>query len=472
MSDAVLASIRSRKDASLAKLFDFLKFPSVSTKSEHKPDMKRCAEWLANELREIGLKAEILPTGSDAKPGHPVVFATNDQLPGRPTVLVYGHYDVQPAENDKGLRDWVSGPFEPQVRKDKAGHDAIYARGSVDDKGQVWLHVEALRAWKQHGGLNLNLKLLIEGEEEIGSENLEKFVAENKDKLKADLCLISDTGFLNRDTPTIGSGVRGLVYEEVVLTGPSTDLHSGGYGGAVVNPANLLCKILASLHDAQTGRVTIPSFYDDVPALTDADRRQIAALPIDVKQWAADIGLTPDDLLGGEQGYTVMERITARPTLDINGLTAGYQGEGAKTVIGNKASAKVSMRLVPNQDPKKIKQLFRDAVKSRVPRGFKCEFVLDDHDAYPYVAPVDWAGARAAGSAFQQVFGKAPVFVRSGGTLPVAGMLKHHLQLDTLFVGFGLPDDAVHAPNEKFDLGLFHKGQETLAILYGLLQAK
>src|SRR5689334_20060436 len=351
--DQVLATLEGRKHQSLASLKELLAIPSVSTKPEHKPDMQRCATWLSDQLQRAGLDVKIMATGGGK--GHPVVVAKNKHQPGRPTVLFYGHYDVQPPEP---LNEWKSPPFEPTVRKDDNGFDAVFARGAVDDKGQVWAHCEAIIAWQAHGGLPVNLTMLIEGEEEIGSDHLETFVRENKDLLKADLCLISDTGLFERGVPAITYSLRGLVYEEVFLTGPSHDLHSGGYGGAVPNPANVLCELLATLHD-KDNRVNIPGFYDDVETLTSKEKEMWAKLPFDEKHFMHELALPS---LSGEKGYTTLERLWARPTLDINGLTAGYQGHGAKTVIGAKASAKVSMRLVPRQDPKKIQELFRAAL--------------------------------------------------------------------------------------------------------------
>jgi acetylornithine deacetylase/succinyl-diaminopimelate desuccinylase-like protein len=428
---------------------------SDSAKPEHKPDMQRAATWLADQLRHGGLRVEIRPTG-----GHPAVVAKNDHQPGRPTVLFYGHYDVQPPEP---LEQWKTGPFEPTVRKDDAGFDALFARGAVDDKGQVWAHCEAILAWQAHGGLPVNLTMLIEGEEEIGSENLERFVREHKDELKADITVISDTNQFARGLPAITYGLRGLVYMEVFVTGPDHDLHSGMFGGAVPNPANVLVGLLAGLYD-RDGRVTVAGFYDGVKPLTPDERREWAALPHNERQFFASMGLPPEAAVG-EPGYTTTERRWARPTCDINGLTSGYQGHGAKTIIPSKASAKVSMRLVPDQDPAKIADAFERTLRERCPKGVKIEFAR--HGASPAsVVPAQGEAMRLAMEAVEQGFGRRPTLIREGGSIPVVGLLKSVLGIDTLLVGFGLPDDRVHSPNEKFDLDALHNGSRTAAVLY------
>lgn len=456
MIDRVLATIGQRREQCLASLKDFLRIPSVSTKPDHREHMIRCANWLADQFRFAMLDVQVMETG-----GHPAVVARNKHVAGRPTVLLYGHYDVQPPEP---LELWESPPFEPTIRKTSAGTDAVYARGAVDDKGQVWCHVEAITAWQAHGGVPVNLVCLIEGEEEVGSENLEKFVRRWKDQLKADVCVISDTGLFARGVPAIGYGLRGLVYEEVRLDGPSHDLHSGGYGGAVQNPANALVEILASLHD-NDGRVNIPGFYDDVQALKPEEREAWKKLPHTDAALAGELGLKPEDLVG-EPGFSTLERLWARPTCDINGLSGGYQGPGAKTVIGAWASAKVSMRLVPNQDPKKIQAAFRQAVRDRAPRGVRVTFTMDDHVARPVVTPIDTPATKLAAEAMAAGFGVAPTFARSGGTIPVVATFKEVLGVDSVLVGFGLPDDHVHSPNEKFDLDCLWAGTRTCAVLY------
>jgi acetylornithine deacetylase/succinyl-diaminopimelate desuccinylase-like protein len=457
MLDRVLSTIDSRRQQSLSGLLEFLRIPSVSTKPEHKADMRRCAQWLSDQLRSAGLWPQVRET-----PGHPIVLAKNEHRPGRPTVLMYGHYDVQPPEP---LELWKSPPFEPTVRKDDTGHDAVFARGAVDDKGQVWCHVEAIRAWHEAGGggagFPVNLTVLIEGEEEIGSEHLADFVRKNAGELKADVVVISDTNQFARGLPAITYGLRGLCYMEVFLTGPDLDLHSGMYGGAVPNPANVLCEVLATLHTPD-GRVNLPGFYDDVVPLSEQERAMWRSLPFDEKEFARGIGIPFGN---GEQGFTTLERRWARPTCDINGLTAGYQGPGAKTVIGSKASAKVSMRLVPNQDPAKIQAAFERAIRERCPKNVKVEFAR--HGSGPGVlVPIDSPATRLAAEAVEIGFGKKPVFMREGGSIPVVGLLKSVLGVDTLLVGFGLPDDRVHSPNEKFDLDAFHRGTRTAAALY------
>src|SRR4051812_3286293 len=412
--DDVLKTIDSRKSNSVESLKEFLAIPSVSTKPDHKPHMVTCANWLADQLKAAALDVSVMPTGKGA--GHPMVIAKNKHVSGRPTVLLYGHYDVQPPEP---LDEWVTPAFEPNVRKDPNGFDAIYARGAVDDKGQVWAHCEAIAAWQAHGGLPINLTCMFEGEEESGSVNLEHFVREQQQLLQADICVISDTGLFDRDVPAITYSLRGLVYEEVFLVGPGHDLHSGGYGGAVPNPANVLCEILGTLHDSD-GRGTIKGFYDDVTPLTQKEKDMWAKLPFDEKAFMKELKL---DSLNGEKGFTTLERLWARPTCDINGLTAGYQGAGAKTVIGAKASAKISMRLVPNQDPVKVRDAFREHLRERTPKNVKIDF--HNHGLSPAaVVPIDTAATKLAGEALKIGFGKEPAFIRTGGSIPVVGLMK------------------------------------------------
>lgn len=453
MIDQVLQTIDARRDKSIETLCDFLRIPSVSTQIEHKSDMHRCAEWLAKQIEGCGLKVEIAATG-----GHPVVLAKNEHRSGRPTVLIYGHYDVQPPEP---LDLWKTPAFEPTIRKNEAGVDAVYARGAVDDKGQVWCHVEAIRAWQQHGGLPINVTLLIEGEEEIGSKNLDEFIKSQKAALRADIAVVSDTGQFARGWPAITYGLRGLVYMEVFITAADHDLHSGMFGGAVPNPANVLCELMATLHD-KNGRVNLPGFYDDVAELTPREREEFARLPFDEAEFKKELKLTE---LYGEAGFTTLERRWARPTSDINGLTSGYQGHGAKTVIASKASAKVSMRLVPNQNPKKIEGAFIRALSERCPKGVTIE--IESHGASPgLLVPIDGRAMELAANAIERGFGKKPVFMREGGSIPILGLIKQELGLDTLLIGFGLPDDRVHSPNEKFDLDAFYAGTRTAAALY------
>ncbi len=454
--DAVLATIDQRRKASLAQLKEFLAIPSVSTQPAHKGDMLKCAAWLSDQLREAAFAVRV-----EATPGHPIVLAKNDHRPGRPTVLVYGHYDVQPPEP---LELWQSPPFQPTVRRTEAGAEAVFARGAVDDKGQVWAHVDALTAWQAHGGVPVNVTLLIEGEEEIGSEHLEAFVRQHEDELAADVAVVSDTNQFADGLPAVTYGLRGLCYAEVTVTGPDHDLHSGLYGGAVPNPANVLCEFVASLHDAD-GRVNLPGFYADVIPLTDAERATWRKLPFAEADFAAGVGIPAGS---GEAGYSSLERKWARPTCDVNGLTAGYQGVGAKTVIGSAASAKLSMRLVPDQDPARVQAAFEQALRDRLPANVKHSVQWFGASA-PVLVPIDGRATMLAAEALAIGFAKEPTFMREGGSIPVVGLLKRVLGLDTLLIGFGLPDDRVHSPNEKFNLSALHGGTRTAAALYAKL---
>jgi acetylornithine deacetylase/succinyl-diaminopimelate desuccinylase-like protein len=452
MLEQVLKTLDGRKHQSEAALKEFLAIPSVSTKPDHNADVARCAQRLADQLKFGGFEVSVMPTG-----GHPCVVAKNKHQPNRPTVLMYGHYDVQPVEP---LDQWKTPPFEPVIRDGK-----IFARGAADDKGQVWCHVEALLAWQAHGGPPVNVTLLIEGEEEIGSKNLGPFVQKHRDQLKADIAVVSDTNQFARGIPAITYGLRGLVYFDVVkVTAAKGDLHSGLFGGTVANPANELCKMLGSLHDSE-GRVTIEGFYDDVVPLTQKEREEWAKLPWDDKRYVQEMGV-PKTF--GEKGYTSLERRWARPTLDINGLNSGYQGPGAKTVLPCEASAKVSMRLVPNQDPDKIMAAFEKTLRARCPDHVRLE--LHCHGRTPAVlVPTDGKAIQLAAEALEQGFGKRPTFMREGGSIPVVNLFKKELKTDTLLLGFGLEDDNVHAPNEKFDLDALHSGARTCAALYDRL---
>ncbi len=456
MLDQVLTTIDQRRDASLAQLKEFLSIPSVSAQPDHESDMLRCATWLADQFKQAAFAVAVHPTA-----GHPIVLAKNQHVSGRPTVLVYGHYDVQPAEP---LELWQSPPFEPTERKTETGSNAIYARGAADDKGQVWAHLEALTAWQAHGGLPVNVIFLVEGEEEIGSKNLEKFVTDHQAELKADIAVISDTSQFADGLPAITYGLRGLCYAEIFLTGPDHDLHSGTYGGSVPNPANILCEFIASLH-AHDGKVSIPGFYTDVVALTIEERDTWRQLHFDEKEFAKSVGISAGS---GESGYTTLERQWGRPTCDVNGITAGYQGPGAKTVIGATASAKISMRLVPNQDPIKIKAGFEQALRERLPHNIKYE--VHWHGTSPAaIVPIDSRPTRLAAEALKIGFGVEPTYMRGGGSIPVVGLFKTALDLDTLLVGFGLPDDRIHSPNEKFNLSSLIGGTRTAAALYAKL---
>jgi len=436
------------------ELCDLLRIPSVSADSSHKADVRRAGEWVAGQFRGLGFKTEICET-----PGHPIVYAESLGVPGAPTVLVYGHYDVQPPDP---LNEWKTPPFEPTRRDGN-----LYARGATDDKGQMFTHIKSAEAWiKTAGKLPINVKYLIEGEEEVGSEHLEHFIATNKDRLKSDVVVISDTSQFAAGVPAITYGLRGIAYFELKLTGPKQDLHSGSFGGAVTNPAIALSKMLAALIDAD-GRIQVPGFYDDVTPLTDEERKQFAALPFDEAGFKKQIGV---DAVTGEQGFTTQERKSARPTFDINGLTSGYQGEGAKTVLPARASAKFSFRLVPKQDPKKIQAALEAQLKKLCPPGIRLELV-SHHGAPGVVVPLDSPYVAAAARAIEHGFGRAPVYMREGGSIPVVSTFRQQLGVDTLLLGWGLDDDNTHSPNEKFCLADFHRGIRTSAHLWKELAA-
>jgi acetylornithine deacetylase/succinyl-diaminopimelate desuccinylase-like protein len=451
MLNEVLKTVDARADARVSALKEFLSIPSVSAKPDSDGNMRRCAQWLADQMTFGALDVKVMPTA-----GHPVVVAKNKHRPDRPTVLLYGHYDVQPPEP---LDLWKSPAFEPTIRD-----GAIYARGAVDDKGQVWAHVDAILAWQAHGGLPVNITIIIEGEEEIGSLHLEEFLKTHREQLRADVAVISDTNQFARGLPAICYGLRGLVYMEISITGPDRDLHSGLYGGAVPNPANVLTELLATLHD-KDGRVNIPGFYDAVVPLSPEERAEWKKLPFSESEFAGELKLSAGN---GEAGYSTLERIWARPTCDINGIGGGWQGPGAKTVIASKAFAKVSMRLVPNQDPVVIRDLFTAALRERCPKNVKLD--IHCHSYAPAVlTPMRGQAMELAANAMETGFGIRPTLVRGGGSIPVVASIKSILGIDTLLVGFGLPDDCVHAPNEKFDLESLHCGARTAAALYGEL---
>ncbi|MEJ1236887.1 dipeptidase [Chryseolinea sp. T2] len=433
----------------LDELFDWLRIPSISADSKYKPDVRRAAEYLHNKLREAGVdKVEICETK-----GHPIVYGEKIIDPGKPTVLVYGHYDVQPPDP---LALWTTPPFEPQVRDEK-----IFARGSCDDKGQVYMHVKAFEIMSKLNLLTCNVKFMVEGEEEVGSDNLAEFVKANKQKLKADVILISDTALISLEHPSITTGLRGLSYMEVEVTGPNRDLHSGVYGGAVANPVNVLCEMIASLHDAD-GRVTIPGFYDKVASLSAAERTALNAAPFDLNDYKRDLDIAE---IKGEKGFTTLERTGVRPTLDVNGIWGGYIGEGAKTVLPSKASAKISMRLVPNQISSEITKLFTDHIKSIAPSTVKVK-VTPHHGGEPAVTSTDSQPFRAAAAAFRDVFGKEPIPTRDGGSIPIVALFKKELGLDTVLMGFGFDSDAIHSPNEHFGVKNFNLGIETIVAFY------
>ncbi len=433
------------KDRFLEELLELLRIPSISARTENKADMIKCAEAVKARLLEAGAdKVEIFPTA-----GHPVVYGEKITDASKPTVLVYGHYDVQPADP---LELWHSGPFEPVIKDGK-----IYARGACDDKGQFYMHIKALETMVNTDSLPTNLKFIIEGEEEVGSPNLATFIKEKKDMLKADVILISDTAMLSLDTPSIDVGVRGLSYIEVEVTGPNRDLHSGVYGGAVANPITILAQIIASLHD-ENNHITIPGFYDDVLESSAAERAEMAKAPYDEAEYKNDLGVTT---LWGEKGYTTNERTGIRPTLEVNGIWGGYTGEGAKTVLPSKAFAKISCRLVPNQTSAKMTKLLIEHLEKAAPAGVILK-ASEHHGGDPYLTPVDSIEYRAASKAIEATFGKAPIPVRGGGSIPITALFESVLGLKTVFLGFGLDSDNLHSPNEKYDLANFYKGIETI----------
>jgi acetylornithine deacetylase/succinyl-diaminopimelate desuccinylase-like protein len=441
--------IQSNQDRFLSELFDLLRIPSVSADSRHKGDVRKCAEAVKARLQEAGVdKTEICETA-----GHPIVYGEKLVNPSAPTVLVYGHYDVQPPDP---LNLWNSPPFEPTVRNGK-----IYARGSCDDKGQFYMHVKAFEILKKHDLLSCNIKFMIEGEEEVGSDNLGIFVKANKEKLKADVILISDTSLISLDQPSITAGLRGLSYMEVEVEGANRDLHSGVYGGAVANPINVLSRMIASLHD-ENGRITIPGFYDQVDELSKSEREAINKAPFILDDYKKEIGI--EDIVG-ENGYTTIERTGIRPTLDCNGIWGGYTGEGAKTVLPSKASAKISMRLVPNQSPDEITQLFTKHFKAIAPKTVRVK-VTAHHGGEPAVTPTDSKAFRAASKAFEEVWGKTPIPTRDGGSIPIVALFKKELGLDTVLMGFGLDTDALHSPNEHYGIKNFLIGIETIVAFY------
>jgi acetylornithine deacetylase/succinyl-diaminopimelate desuccinylase-like protein len=441
--------IEKNKDRFLEELFGLISIPSVSSKSENKPDMLRAAEYLKEALIEAGAdNAEIIPTD-----GHPVVYADKMTDPSLPVVLVYGHYDVQPAEP---YDLWKSPPFEPEIRDGK-----IWGRGADDDKGQLFMHVKAFEYMVRNNSLPCNVKFMIEGEEEIGSPNLGKFCIANRDKLKCDVILVSDTSMLDQDVPSITTGLRGLSYLEVEVTGPSRDLHSGLYGGAVANPVNMLAKMIASLTD-EKNRVTIPGFYDEVIEVSKQEREEMAKAPFDIDRYKNEIDI---DELSGEEGFTTMERTGIRPSLDVNGIWGGYTGEGAKTILPSKAFAKISMRLVPNQNSKKVDRLFADHFMSIAPPGVRVA-VRSLHGGEGYVSPVDHPAYHAASRAYEDTFGKKPIPVRSGGSIPIISLFEKELGVKSILMGFGLESDAIHSPNESFPLWNFYKGIETIPLFY------
>jgi len=447
--------IQSHKDDFLNELIDLLKIPSVSADPAYANDVKKAAQFLADKFTQMGLdEIEIIPTK-----GHPIVYAEKIIDKNLPTVLVYGHYDVQPADP---IDLWDSPPFEPVIKKTEIHPEgAIFARGACDDKGQMFMHVKAVEAMLQSNELACNVKFMIEGEEEVGSENLETFIRGHVDKLKADVILVSDTGMIANDTPSITTGLRGLSYVEVEVTGPNRDLHSGLYGGAVANPINILSKMIAELQDEHK-HITIPEFYDDVVELSAEERAEMAKAPFSEADYCKSIDIAKTY---GEDGYTTPERASIRPTLDVNGIWGGYTGEGAKTVIASKAYAKISMRLVPNQDPDKITELFTKHFINIAPKAVKVK-VTPHHGGEPSVTEITTIAYKAASIALEESFGKKPIPVRSGGSIPIVAMFEKVLGLKTILLGFGLDSDAIHSPNEHYGLFNYYKGIETIPLFY------
>jgi acetylornithine deacetylase/succinyl-diaminopimelate desuccinylase-like protein len=446
----VIDFINTHRDRYVDELKHYLAIPSISALPQHKADVRRTAEWSAEEMRRIGLQnVRLIET-----PGFPVVYGDWLGAEGAPTILFYGHYDVQPVDP---LELWESPPFEATVRDGE-----LYARGAADDKGQVFMHFKAIEAHlKQNGRLPVNMKIILEGEEEVGSANLDNFVKDHRDELKADVVVISDSPMFDRGIPSICYGLRGLVYFQIDLRGTRSDLHSGSFGGAVANPAFVLANILAQMKD-RSGRIKIPGFYDDVRELRDEERDQWKRLPFNEKRYAKELGAPK---LFGETGYSTLERVWARPTFEVNGILSGFTGEGAKTVIPAVAMAKVSMRLVPNQDPDKIAKLFEDYVNKVAPKTVEIK-VTRMHGGKPWMTEFDNRFVQAAGRAIEKGFGKTPVFNREGGSIPVVATFQEILGLPSVLFGVGLPDENAHAPNEKLDLGNFHGGIIASAYLY------
>ena len=437
--------ITSNKDRFVSELMDMLRIPSISADSKYKADVARCAEFVKASLLQAGAtKAEICPTE-----GHPIVYGEKIIDASLPTVLVYGHYDVQPPDP---LDLWHSPPFEPVIKDGK-----IYARGACDDKGQMFMHVKAFEAMEKNGALPCNIKFLIEGEEEVGSDHLGAFVKANKEKLKADVILISDTSMIANDVPSITVGLRGLSYVEVEVTGPNRDLHSGVYGGAVPNPIQVLAQMITAMKD-ENNHITIPGFYDDVVEISDAERAEMAKAPFSLDAYKSDLKI--GDVMG-ETGFTTNERTSIRPTFELNGIWGGYIGEGAKTVLPSKAFAKISMRLVPNQSSEQITKLFADYFRSVAPPSVKVE-VRPHHGGEPVVTPTDSIAYQAASKAMETTFGKKPIPTREGGSIPIVALFERELGLKSVLFGFGLNSDDIHSPNEHYGVFNFMKGIETI----------
>ncbi len=450
-----IAILEENKEKYLDQLIELLRIPSISADPKHKEDLVKASNWLKDHLETIGLEnVNVYST-----PGHPVVYAEKIIDKSLPTVLVYGHYDVQPPDP---LDLWDSPPFEPVIKKTKIHPEgAIFARGSCDDKGQLFMHVKAIEAMIASQELDCNVKILFEGEEEVGSDNLENFLKANTELLQCDVVLISDSSVIANDVPSISVGLRGLSYAEVEVTGPNRDLHSGVYGGGVGNPINVLCEMIASLKD-ENKHITIPGFYDDVEDLTDEERSAIERIPFSIEEYQDDLKI---ESVEGEKGFHTLERTSTRPTLDVNGIWGGYIGKGAKTVLPSKAYAKISMRLVPNQSDDNITELFTKHFESIAPSSVKVK-VTPHHGGLPAVTPINTPEYRAAAKAMEKTYGKEPIPVRGGGSIPIVSLFETILGVKTILMGFGLDSDDIHSPNEHYGLFNFYKGMETIPYFY------
>lgn len=453
--DSINNYIAANKQRFIDELIELLKIPSISADSKYNKETLRTAQEVEKRLIEAGAEnVEVCPTA-----GHPIVYADKIIDTKLPTVLVYGHYDVQPPDP---INLWTSPPFEPVIKKTEIHPEgAIFARGACDDKGQMYMHIKAFEVMMKTNSLACNVKFMIEGEEEIGSKNLETYVKENKEKLKADVILISDTGIIANNIPSITVGLRGLAYMEVEVTGPNRDLHSGLYGGAVGNPINILCEMITKLKDNKNS-ITIPGFYDKVEIISEAERAEMAKAPFNLEDYKKSIGLLDVD---GEEGYSTNERNSIRPTLDVNGIWGGYTGEGAKTVLPSKAYAKISMRLVPHQDSEEISTRFTAYFKSIAPPSVTVK-VTAHHGGTPYVTPIDFSGYVAAKNAMEETFGKTPIPIRSGGSIPIVALFEQELGLKSVLMGFGLDSDAIHSPNEHYGIFNYFKGIETIPLFF------
>ena len=453
--DKIKNYIDTNKDRFLDELFELIKIPSVSAQKEHDSDVRKAAELIKNHLLKLNLdNCEICETQ-----GHPIVYGEKIIDKNLPTILVYGHYDVQPVDP---IELWDEDPFKPYIKKTKIHPEgAIFARGACDDKGQMFMHIKALEIMMHQNNLPCNVKFMIEGEEEVGSDNLELFVKNNKEKLANDIILVSDTGMISKTIPSITTGLRGLSYMEVELTGPNRDLHSGHYGGTVANPINVLSKMINSLHDSNN-KITIPGFYDNVIEMSSDERKELNKAPFNINEFKESIGLK---LEHGELGYTTSERQSIRPALDVNGIWGGYTEEGAKTVLPSKANAKISMRLVPGQNWKRINKLFTDHILNIAPETVSVK-VTEHHGGQPYVAPTNTIGFKAASMAYKDVFNLNPIPTRDGGSIPIIALFEQELDSKTILMGFGLDTDAIHSPNEHFGVSNFFNGIETITKFY------